>query len=1629
MFHRLRITSALVFLGLIGVLFGALVLLPVLAQAPRHGWAAPDEPIHAQFLAPSQTGYMIDNEQPGFSITGTWASSVAGGVGGNFRSALADNDGQEVATWQPDLDEGNYQVQVHYWADSTPGTQRDDARYTVYCSDCGTDGVSSHVNQQRKANGTAAPGGADSGWYTLGRYHFERGSLGSVTLSDLTTTWGSGVSVVADAVRFLPEEVWVDPHYCGGSSCSNEGHVWGVTAFDNLQDGINAVAEGGTVWVNPARYVVGSSITITKGITLYGVSSLGQRPVITTTASTAIQVAASNVTVTGLEVAGSGSVYGIANGGPLLPWVIDIQNVHISNNLVHEFQRSIYFWTSKVDISNNQVYSSTEMGISVDTCYTGTLISGNVITGTMTAGEKGIEVDNDAGDMLVSGNRVTGCETGVRVWQDVATIIVQKVSLQGNVITGGRTGVVASRAGPTTWSPRTLLIGGAYTYSIPNSIYGNTDYELEVSSYTSPIDATRNSWGVCTQREIENQIYHNYDNPAVATVTYMPAVCVPYAVDVKASPLTMPADGLSGATITVTARDVLSQPVAVGTMIGVTATNGSLPYGVAEAEGAAVIVTGAGWGAPGVNPRAMGGGFMGSANPGDAIRWTFSAPAISLVYAKRPGGGDAEVYIDDPTTPVTIVNMLSAVPGAFEWQVEEIIDKALDPTVSHWIEVRVPAAPTGAICVDAFRSGGIVTSGGRITTTLRSGTAAGTAVVYGSVYAGKIVTDTSTNLNAYVLNTASVSFGAADVYVNKSASLTTIVPGQEVTYTITYGNNGPEIATNVLVTDTLPANFTRVRSDSTPNFEGPNPFSGGRWVWSVGSVAPGATGIITLVAKPGPTGWPVPTVVTNVAQIGCSVAETSGANNQGSAAVTVVPAAPASVVVEAVPTTLAADGAATAAITATVKDQYGNSVVDNTVVTFTTTLIGTGFLPSGTTPKYALTSGGVATATLRAGTHMGTTRVAAKAGMAENSVLVTLVPLEPYTVTMTANPTWIRVDPSGNTTTTLSIAVVDRNLNPVDGATVNLTTTSGSFVGSDANTLVVTTTQGVALAGLRSACTVTTATVTAAITTTGRPTTTVPVFFQAGLPMTVTSEAYPLLLRVCHGLNSVGEAVVTATVRDACGNPVEDGSEVSFRVVQGERGDMFPTLAWTVSGIATSTVRTKSYFLTERFLDVYIVSRRQSREVSWRQRINLEEGLAYSIDLSALPASLEVGHKPATIRALVSDCAGNAVQDSTAVTFTTDALGSVTPTVVATFGGVAQTTYYSGNTVGTAVVTATANGRFVTMTVPINPGPADRIDVVVTPSTILNCGGVAVARATVYDAYNNLVRDDTPVQFSPMYRYVSTAPLVAYTRQGVVTSTVTALNKRLATWPEQLEQIDVTSASARSSFQNLKIVPGVVNQVAVTADPGSIPINGDVNFRDVFIEARISDCGGTPVVDGTPVRLETDLGIFRNSGTRSYNTLSVGGVATATLTSQSDAGLATVVATAAGVSGTVGVNFTPGAPWFVVVEAIPPRIPADGRSTSRIVARVEDEYYNHVLEGITVTFVTDYSHFQESGTVSYTTTTNNEGFVYATLVADSVPRTASVRCIAYNDRQQYAYVMFEALPEFRYMYLPVIKKQ
>jgi uncharacterized repeat protein (TIGR01451 family) len=1650
--HRLRILkSALIFLFLVGALFAALALLPVMAQTPGAPPAAPPAPelgeISAQLVASSTTGYVIDDGDNGFSTSATgWTPWAGGGYKADLLYA-APGSGSVWAQWKPDLYAGQYEVLVHYYAAAAHYSK---AQYTVYYYG-GSWTKPGGVNQQVKADGSPGPG--DSGWYSLGEFRFQQGTSGYVRLTNATATGGTGTQVIADAVKFAPFEVWVNDDY---TQSSHEGKTWGVNAFNNLQEGLLAVANRGTVYVKPGTYV--GPITITKGITLTSTDGAAST-VITAPTGTAVQILANGVTVQGFAVQSGGASWGIANyDDGLADWARGVHSYRILNNVVRGFQQGMYFFQAKGEIRSNTVYSNTERGLYIQEAptdnpggtsivsnvlygngtdggddfdielrdsYTGTVVMSNTITGGGGATEACIFVENNAGSAELTANTLSACTDGVFIRQNVNTNVI-KVNLYRNVISGGTRGVHVRFAGGTP-NIRQILIGGSLANS--NRIFGNSDLELWLDNWTSDVTATYNYWGVCTWRAIEDEIYHNYDWGVLGRVTYEPALCVPTSIHVEARPTTIPGDGISTATITATVTDVKGDYAPAGTMIGVTTTLGSVPYGYVEENDPAVVWTGPAWGLL-LNAHASHGQYAW-AGANQCISWTFTGTAVSVVHLKQSGAGKANVYIDDLATIVKTIDMNSALPGpTVEWLVEDIITTALTASGQHTIMVCRDTGTPGNIFMDAFRSGGTVVSNGRIVTNLTSisefpfPTDALTATVWASVYTGRIITDaTASTVYPVLADTVDVVFQGTDVYVTKAASQSQVSPGRNITFTITYGNHGPALAKGVVVTDTLPSDFLYQTYSAKPTLPPPTVTINNEFIWSVGDLPVGATRFITVVARPDPSlSWPsTQQLRTNWAEISSKISDGTASNDSKDADVYVVPGPVASIAVTAVPPAIPADGVATSLITADARDGYDNPVLNGTVITFTTSLAGTIFQTTGTQTHVGTTTGGIATVNLRAGTVAGNSTITAKVGAKQGTTQVQLLALEPYTVTMSADP-WRIPASNGTEFSTLSITVTDQYRNMVHGALVTVTTDVGelSLPGVVTGTeIVVTTTNGLASTRLASTESSMTATVTAAITTTGRPTATVQVYFMAALPYTITLSVYPDALTVCGA-----EATVTATIQDEFGNLVENGTAVYFDVIPGAAGEMVYRSMLTQNGVVTSTVRTKAYNLApSNLMTVTVSAGRKSKSVLISLAAGPPGGVSFRMNPSAVPACGGI----AEVEALVTDCAGNRVANGTPITFSVGSLATLVPETTSTSNGLAYTIVRSVNAAGSTVLTATVGSIVRTFVVVIDPGPADVIYMDISPDTILNCGGRSVITATLRDACGNLVKDGTMVTFGPTYGYVGLSRGYGPTAHGVVTTTATANQRKpigSADWPLALEQVYAYSGAALQAFRNLWIRPGVPSQIAVSVDPEEIHILGDVNGYDIMVVADAMDCSGTAVEDGTLVTLRTNKGFFRESGQFWMEQTTLGGLVTGTLTSREIAGNVFITATAGSAVGTEQAYFIPDPPDYVVVWAVPAAIPADGRSRTTVWVEIEDYFGNLVGPGITVTFTAARGQFVGGGN-SCTTNTTLDGLASCELIADTTPGTVIVIAETYNGVSGWFDLTFV---EPHLIYVPMVRK-
>jgi hypothetical protein len=136
---------------------------------------------------------VLDDGDPGFSTTGTWAVSAAGGYQADFRTA-APHGGKDSASWTfANLLPGRYRVSVTWVA--SPGAAKN-AEYAVLA---GTTSLGSvKVNQQVAPAGFTDAGGT---WSDLGTFTVQGNTL-VVRLSDAPKGYA-----VADAVRIE----WLGP--------------------------------------------------------------------------------------------------------------------------------------------------------------------------------------------------------------------------------------------------------------------------------------------------------------------------------------------------------------------------------------------------------------------------------------------------------------------------------------------------------------------------------------------------------------------------------------------------------------------------------------------------------------------------------------------------------------------------------------------------------------------------------------------------------------------------------------------------------------------------------------------------------------------------------------------------------------------------------------------------------------------------------------------------------------------------------------------------------------------------------------------------------------------------------------------------------------------------------------------------------------------------------------------------------------------------------------------------------------------------------------------------------------------------------------------------------------------------
>ncbi|HJQ27569.1 MAG TPA: HYR domain-containing protein [Blastocatellia bacterium] len=143
--------------------------------------------------------------------------------------------------------------------------------------------------------------------------------------------------------------------------------------------------------------------------------------------------------------------------------------------------------------------------------------------------------------------------------------------------------------------------------------------------------------------------------------------------------------------------------------------------------------------------------------------------------------------------------------------------------------------------------------------------------------------NTNDNTDAFMVN----AIRQVDLYLTKTASPTpNVIAGNDITYTINFTNNGPSDASNVTVTDAVPAGTSLVSAMVTTG-SGWSTNTSGPIVFSKSAVTAGETAVFTIVVHV-PSSTANGTNITNTATAAATETDTDPITNTASASISVI---------------------------------------------------------------------------------------------------------------------------------------------------------------------------------------------------------------------------------------------------------------------------------------------------------------------------------------------------------------------------------------------------------------------------------------------------------------------------------------------------------------------------------------------------------------------------------------------------------------------------------------------------------------------------------------------------------------------------------------------------------------------
>lgn len=257
------------------------------------------------------------------------------------------------------------------------------------------------------------------------------------------------------------------------------------------------------------------------------------------------------------------------------------------------------------------------------------------------------------------------------------------------------------------------------------------------------------------------------------------------------------------------------------------------------------------------------------ARPGDVLQYTVSHPNTGQDDAVNAVSTDA---IPPNTTYVAGSMRYTAAPGQASIALTDAVDGDAGDVTDNLVTVRVGSGTDSRIAIGdapaySFR--------------VKVNEAAAGTTVTNIAHLG-YTTDTTGTDATYTTNPASVPVAeVADVQIRKELSPDQVAAGGEVTATLLVTNRGPSEATDVVVSDPIPAGWNNVQASSE---QGSCTITHGTVVCDLGELADDAEVTITLTGTTDPGSSA--TALSNVATVTASTFDPAPANNVSGDAVT-----------------------------------------------------------------------------------------------------------------------------------------------------------------------------------------------------------------------------------------------------------------------------------------------------------------------------------------------------------------------------------------------------------------------------------------------------------------------------------------------------------------------------------------------------------------------------------------------------------------------------------------------------------------------------------------------------------------------------------------------------------------------